>query len=98
MLSMRPDAASRTFVLGEFGRLLASIDARRATRSDRRTTGVWPWSSAVERARGGKPAEPDDDLDDPWGQSDRVFARIADEIEATVKPLAAALVATTSGK
>src|SRR5690348_8345302 len=26
VLSLRPDAAARTFVLGEFGRLLASID------------------------------------------------------------------------
>jgi protein-tyrosine phosphatase len=32
-----------------------------------------------------------DDLDDPWGMNDREFARVADEIERTVVPLAAAL-------
>jgi low molecular weight protein-tyrosine phosphatase len=88
--SLRPDAASRTFVLGEFGRLLASIDVGELPATSVYDRGV-ALVEAVERARGGKPPEVDDDLGDPWGQSDRVFGRIADEIEATVKPLAAAL-------
>jgi protein-tyrosine phosphatase len=90
VVSIRPDAASRTFVLGEFGRLLAAIDVDELPRGPVYDRGV-ALVEAVERLRGGKPPEVDDDLGDPWGQSDRVFARIADEIEATVKPLAAAL-------
>ena len=90
VVSLRPDAASRTFVLGEFGRLLASIDLDELPGGPVYDRGV-ALVEAVERARGGKPPEMDDDLGDPWGQSDRVFARIADEIESTVKPLAAAL-------
>ena len=30
MLALRPDAAGRTFVLGEFGRLLPGVDLERA--------------------------------------------------------------------
>jgi protein-tyrosine phosphatase len=90
VLSLCPDAASRTFVLGEFGRLLDSIDVEELPAGSVEDRGV-ALVAAVDRARGGKPPEMGDDLGDPWGQSDRVFARIADEIEATVKPLAAAL-------
>jgi low molecular weight protein-tyrosine phosphatase len=92
VLSMRPDAASRTFVLGEFGRLLRSIDLAELPAGSVYDRGV-ALVEAVDLTRGGKPAEPDDNLDDPWGRSDRVFARIADEIESTTKPLAAALFA-----
>jgi protein-tyrosine phosphatase len=91
VMSLRPDAASRTFVLGEFGRLLAAIDVDELPSGSVYDRGV-ALVEAVERARGGKPPKMDDDLGDPWGQSDRVFARIADKIESTVKPLAAALV------
>jgi protein-tyrosine phosphatase len=90
VVSLRPDAAARTFVLGEFGRLLASIDVHALPDGSVYDRGV-ALVEAVDQARGGKPAEPDDNLDDPWGRSDRVFARIADEIESTTKPLAAAL-------
>ncbi len=37
-----------------------------------------------------------DDLDDPWGMDDRAFARVADLIERTMTPLAAALTAADS--
>jgi protein-tyrosine phosphatase len=89
---MRADAADRTFVLGELGRLLPQIDE----------TALPPFSpdpdavhargvalvEAVATVRGPRPPRPADDLDDPWGRADRYFARIADEIEGTVEPLA----------
>jgi protein-tyrosine phosphatase len=89
---LRPDAAERTFVLGELGRLLPSVDP----------AGLPPFApdpdtvyargvalvEAAAKVRAGRPARPADDLDDPWGRADKYFARIADEIESTVQPLA----------
>lgn len=93
VLSLRPNARDRTFVLGEFGRLLAQVPVQPAgpprdpaTAHARGTALV----AAVAAARTG-PAQANDDLDDPWGMGPRVFARVADEIDATVIPLAAAL-------
>lgn len=89
--ALRPDAADRTFVLGEFGRLLPTVDvAALASTSDTYARGV-ALVQAVAKARAGKAPLPQDDLDDPWGRGDQVFGRVADEIQATVKPLAAAL-------
>ena len=94
VLGLRPEAADRTFVLGEFGRLLPAVD-RSALPSGRDADSVYARGvalvSAVSAARGGKPAEPGDDLDDPWGRGDKIFSRVADEVESTVKPLAAVL-------
>ncbi|GAA0801928.1 arsenate reductase/protein-tyrosine-phosphatase family protein [Spirilliplanes yamanashiensis] len=95
VVALRPDAAGRTFVLGEFGRLLAQVD----------TAGLPPASAdadavhargvalveAAERARAGAEPLPGDDLDDPWGRGDQTFTRIGDEIQQTVEPLVAAL-------
>jgi protein-tyrosine phosphatase len=72
---MRPDAAARTFVLGEFGRLLPWVAL----------------VEAVAKVRGDRPPLPQDDLDDPWGRGDGYFSRVADEIEETVRPLTRAL-------
>jgi protein-tyrosine phosphatase len=92
---LRPDAAGRTFVLGEFGRLLGRVDQ-----------GVLPGYApapepvyargvalveAADRVRGCQPPTAEDDLDDPWGRGDAFFTRVADEIDATVRPLVAAL-------
>jgi len=46
---------------------------------------------AAHAARAGQSPEPEDELDDPWGRGDGVFNRVAGEIEATVRPLAAVL-------
>ena len=46
---------------------------------------------AVDKARGGLTSGPEDDLDDPWGRGDAYFSRVADEVQATVVPLASAL-------
>ncbi|MGC4887452.1 phosphotyrosine protein phosphatase [Micromonospora sp. DT227] len=95
VVALRPDAAGRTFVLGEFGRLLGGLD-----RSALPPAGPTPEAvhargmalvAAADAARRGDPALSTDDLDDPWGRGDQCFSRVADEIEETVQPLAAAL-------
>jgi len=92
VLELRPDAADRTFVLGEFGRLLRSVSRASLPAAGRDADAVYERGvalvAAVAAVRGGKPAEPDDDLDDPWGRGDPFFGRVADEVEATVRPLA----------
>ncbi|GAB7050372.1 arsenate reductase/protein-tyrosine-phosphatase family protein [Catenuloplanes indicus] len=95
VLALRPDAAARSFVLAEFGRLLATVSD-----DDLPPAGTTPEEvyargiaivAAVDAARAGAEPLPTDDLDDPWGRGDAAFVRIADEIEATVDPLAARL-------
>jgi protein-tyrosine phosphatase len=94
VVELSAEAADRTFVLGEFGRLLGGVERSKLP------TGGDPDSvyergvalvDAVATARGGRPPRPGDDLDDPYGRSDAYYARIADEIERTVRPLVAAL-------
>jgi protein-tyrosine phosphatase len=106
VVGLRPEAAGRTFVLGEFGRLLADVDLSilppagddvDAARDrgialvvavDALRGGGAVWGSDGERRR---PARRTDDLTDPWGMADQAFAQVADTIERTVVPLAAAL-------
>jgi protein-tyrosine phosphatase len=94
-VGLRPDAVARTFVLGEFGRLLADIDAGMlpgyAPDPDAVYARAVALVAAADKVRVGRPALPGDDLDDPWGRGDAFFVRVADEIDATVRPLAAAL-------
>jgi len=99
VLSLVPSAARRTFVLGEFGRLLAKVDLTElpAFDDDPYARGV-ALVDAVDGLRvygEGKRLRPDDndDLDDPYGMPDQFFARTADTIERTVVPLATALTA-----
>ncbi|MFI7434640.1 arsenate reductase/protein-tyrosine-phosphatase family protein [Micromonospora haikouensis] len=95
VVALRPDAASRTFVLGEFGRLLAAVDAAGLPPADVTGDAVYARGvalvAAVHVAREGATPLHTDDLDDPWGRGDQCFSRVADEIEETVHPLAAAL-------
>jgi low molecular weight protein-tyrosine phosphatase len=93
--ALRPDAAGKTFVLGEFGRLLNQVDLAELPGSDGSPRAVLSRGealvAAVDGVRDGAAARPEDDLDDPWGRGEQTFARIADEIDATVRPLAAVL-------
>ncbi|NYH43088.1 protein-tyrosine phosphatase [Micromonospora jinlongensis] len=95
VVALRPDAAARTFVLGEFGRLLAAVDATALPPGDATPEAVYARGvalvAAAHDARLGASALPTDDLDDPWGRGDQCFSRVADEIEETVHPLAGAL-------
>ncbi|MET8233491.1 phosphotyrosine protein phosphatase [Micromonospora sp. NPDC005298] len=95
VVALRPDAAARTFVLGEFGRLLAAVDVGALPPAEATPEAVYARGvalvAAAQDARLGVSALPTDDLDDPWGRGDQCFSRVADEIEETVHPLAGAL-------
>ncbi|SCE93140.1 arsenate reductase/protein-tyrosine-phosphatase family protein [Micromonospora chokoriensis] len=95
VVALRPDAAARTFVLGEFGRLLAAVDTTALPSAEATPEAVYARGvalvAAAHDARLGASALPTDDLDDPWGRGDQCFSRVADEIEETVHPLAGAL-------
>jgi protein-tyrosine phosphatase len=95
VLALRPEAASRTFVLGEFGRLLAGIDAAGLPAAEQKPDAVHGRGTAIVEAadglRAGAEAQPGDDLDDPWGRGDQTFQRVGDEIEDTIVPFAVLL-------
>jgi protein-tyrosine phosphatase len=94
--ALRPDAAGRTFVLGEFGRLLRLLREEQLPPAVLTPDGVKARGTALvaaaDAARAGAPPLPGDDLDDPWGRGEKTFTRVADEIEDALRPLAAALV------
>jgi len=95
VLGRRPDAGGRTFVIGEFGRLLPLVDAGALPRAAPVADAIYARGvalvEAADAARGGRPPRPEDELDDPWGRGDTFFTRVADGIEDVVRPLAAAL-------
>ena len=97
---LRPDASSRAFVLGEFGRLLADVDPIGLPTDDGGPTSVYERGialvAAVDAARAGSDPKPEDDLDDPWGRGDVWFKRTAHEIEAAMSPFVALLLPTHS--
>ncbi|GAA1877071.1 arsenate reductase/protein-tyrosine-phosphatase family protein [Asanoa iriomotensis] len=96
VVALRPDAAARTFVLGEFGRLLPVVDPAALPDGSLTPDAVYARGvalvEAVDAARRGAAPLPADDLDDPWGRGDQTFSRVADEIEETVVPLARLLI------
>jgi len=105
---LRPDAANRSFVLGEFGRLLAGVDGAviddtdvRSVTADTGPDAVYQRGvalvAAVHKARNGTMPGPYDDLQDPWGQPQAVFARTADTIEATLRPFVDRLLPVLKG-
>jgi protein-tyrosine phosphatase len=95
VVALRPDAAPRTFVLGQFGRLLAAVERAALPAADLTPEAVYARGialvEAVDAARDGTPPLPGDDLDDPWGRGDQTFSRVATEIEDAVVPLAGLL-------
>ena len=95
VLGLRPDAGSRTFVFGEVGRYLSTVDSRALPPPLPDPDAVYARGvalvDALDAARAGTPPEPDDELDDPWGRGDSVFNRVAGEIEDVVRPFAAVL-------
>jgi protein-tyrosine phosphatase len=95
VVALRPDAAARTFVLREFGRLLATADTSGLPPAAPTPDAVYVRGvalvEAVNAARRNATPLPGDDLDDPWGRGDQCFNRVADEIEETVQPFAGLL-------
>lgn len=95
VVSVRPDAAGRTFVLGELARLLPAVDLTGLPPAGLKPDAVATRGEALVRelhsARQGRAPQPGDDVADPWGRGDGYFARVAEEIDRAVRPLAAAL-------
>jgi protein-tyrosine phosphatase len=95
VLALRPDAGGRSFVLGEFGRLLEAVQRDKLPSFTADPDAVYERGvalvEAVDSARAGRPPLARDDLDDPWGRGDAFFSRVGDEIDRAVRPLAAAL-------
>jgi protein-tyrosine phosphatase len=92
VVALRPDAAERAFVLGEFARLLREVDPDALPPATPTPDAIYARGvalvEAVQAARGDTPPQDTDDLDDPWGRGDQTFARVADEIEEAVRPFA----------
>jgi protein-tyrosine phosphatase len=95
VVALRPEAAAHTFVLGEFGRLLAAVDPATLPAAEAKPDAVYDRGvaivEAVHRLRDGEAPQPADDLDDPWGRGDQTFQRVGDEIEDTLVPFATLL-------
>lgn len=93
---LRADAMSRSFVLGEFGRLARGIDESALPPFDDTADAVRARAvalvAAADAARDGAGPIPADDLDDPWGRGDIVFRGTADQISGTVEALADVLI------
>lgn len=91
VLGMRPDAAARTFVLGEFARLAAEVDPEKLPYGEGSAEGVHARGlalvEAVHAARGEAAPLEADDLDDPWGGSEAVFHATADRIVEWITPV-----------
>ncbi|MFF5226409.1 phosphotyrosine protein phosphatase [Dactylosporangium sp. NPDC000521] len=88
VVSLRPDAAPRTFVWGQFARLLPTVAADLPATGDVYDRGV-ALVDLVDKAR--DTVRDEDDLADPWGRPDDFFGIVADQVQALTRPLAAAL-------
>lgn len=95
VVGLVPEAQDRVFVLGEFDRLLASIDPASLPRFAPDADTVYARGTAMVMAateiRQDRPPLPGDEIEDPWGSGPVVFAQIADGIEAVVRRLASVL-------
>ncbi|MEV8505643.1 phosphotyrosine protein phosphatase [Actinoplanes sp. NPDC051475] len=93
--ALAPDAASRTFVLGHFGRLLRELDLAALPPAGPDPEAFAARAAALveaaDRRRGEDEPQPGDDLDDPWGRGDQTFQRIGDDIDEAMYVLVDAL-------
>jgi protein-tyrosine phosphatase len=91
VLALEPGVARSTFVLGEFGRLLAEVDAAALPPFEPTVPAAASRGralvAAVDAVRAGAWPHADDDLDDPYGRSDEFFSKTADQVEAAIAPL-----------
>jgi protein-tyrosine phosphatase len=92
---LRPDALSRVFVLGEFGRLTDGIDLSALPAPGLTAEAVQARGRAlvraVDAARGDDRSRSADDLGDPWGKSSAFFTGTADRIATSLASLVDAL-------
>ncbi|GGQ38953.1 arsenate reductase/protein-tyrosine-phosphatase family protein [Couchioplanes azureus] len=93
--SLAPGAADRTFVLGQFARLLRELDVAElppgGTDPQAFTARATALVAAADRRRAGQEPLPGDDLDDPWGRGDQTFQRVADTLDEALYALVEAL-------
>jgi protein-tyrosine phosphatase len=90
VVQLRPDAEARTFVWGQFARLLPAVAADLPAGGEVYDRGV-ALVDLVDRARARDEVREEDDLADPWGRTDDFFGVVADQVQALTRPLAAAL-------
>lgn len=90
--ALTPAALHRTFTVRQFGRLAAAAEPLDGSSDDPLGAAI----AAAAQARGRlQPAAPDaDDLRDPIGGTAADFRRCAEEIERSLRPLAALIGAT----
>ncbi|MEH1165855.1 low molecular weight phosphatase family protein [Micromonospora sp. CPCC 205539] len=90
--ALAPAVLHRTFTLRQFGRLAAAAEPPVDSADDPLRAAI----AAAARVRGRlQPTAPDaDDLRDPIGGGDDEFRRCAEEIERSLRPLAALIGAT----
>lgn len=81
-----PEASGKTFLVRTFGRIAADV-AGELPEGDVHERGKALVALAELRRDDYEAA----DLDDPWGMSRTEYARIADQLEAALRPVAAAL-------
>ncbi|THV28773.1 phosphotyrosine protein phosphatase [Glycomyces paridis] len=82
-----PEALPKTFLVRTLGRIAADLDPAVLPDGDAAVRGKALVALAYER-RGDYE---DVDLADPWGMGQTVYARIADQLEDALKPVATAL-------
>lgn len=77
VLRVEPRAAKRTFTVRELGRVLSMADGPRPSGPSGGTDGLRAWVAEASRLRGLAPrpnGADDDDVVDPFGRDDAVFA------------------------
>jgi len=96
VLDLEPGVARHTFVLGEFGRLLADVDTGALPPFAPTVSAVAARGralvAAADAVRAGAWPSDKDDLDDPYGRDDAFFSRTADQVEDAIAPLVRLLV------
>jgi protein-tyrosine-phosphatase len=82
-----PDAAARTFLVVELGRLGARIGPRRSDETVR----AWAARAAAERA-GALPGRGDEEIPDPFGEPASVYEATAARLDGATRAIAELLV------
>lgn len=99
VLRLHPQALRRTFTLKELARLAADLDGADLGPGGPASRLRVLVSLADGRRATARPASRDaDDVDDPYGLSDEVYRRTAEEIRAAVVAVVEALAGTSAGE
>jgi protein-tyrosine phosphatase len=92
VVELDPSAARRSFVMGEFGRYLPRVALDRLPAgSEGLSARGRALVEAVAALRGEEPPRTSDEIPDPWGHDQQFFTAVAEMLDETLRPLAAAL-------